>query len=114
MDQQCPFTGNLCSACIEGACQYRDLNRQLKLKHPPVPPLRRRRSDWVMVDTVADEVAQRKHSIKEDFRLQIEAAQRSFRLGYYACAKAELHAAIVILDQIEEAAAYRARFGVRN
>src|SRR5271166_4051071 len=32
MDQQCPFTGNLCSACIEGACQYRDLSRQLKLK----------------------------------------------------------------------------------
>ena len=66
-----------------------------------------------MVDTVADESPAQALD-KEDFRLQIEAAQRSFRLGYYACAKAELHAAIIILDQIEEAAAYRARFGVRN
>lgn len=39
---------------------------------------------------------------REDYAIQIEAAQRSMERGYYAVAKAELRGAILILDTMEK------------
>lgn len=38
---------------------------------------------------------------EEDFAIQLDAARRSFSLGHYASAAAELRGAILVLDQIE-------------
>jgi hypothetical protein len=37
----------------------------------------------------------------EDFKTQLREAQRSFNLGYYVEARAELRSAILIIGQIE-------------